>query len=116
MGVALAAGLLAGQAMPPVTSLEGVVRDALTGQPLNKVDVWVDTNGKQGDIELEPGDNVVVPRLINTVTVLGAVLDQVVNVADAAMYRAKAEGRDRIVLAPGPAIEPPPAERREAAC
>ena len=42
------------------------------------------------------------------------VLTQVVNVADAAMYRAKAEGRDRIVLASGPAIEPPPASRREA--
>ena len=32
----------------------------------------------------------------------GAVLDDVVNVADAAMYRAKALGRDRIVLAPDP--------------
>jgi diguanylate cyclase (GGDEF)-like protein len=29
-------------------------------------------------------------------------LDEVVNIADAAMYRAKAEGRDRIVLAPAP--------------
>ena len=43
----------------------------------------------------------------------GAVLDEVVNVADVAMYRAKAEGRDRIVLAPDPASEPPPAGRRE---
>jgi protocatechuate 3,4-dioxygenase beta subunit len=37
MGVALAAGLLAGQAMPPVTSLEGVVRNALTGEPVARV-------------------------------------------------------------------------------
>ena len=66
-----------------------------------------------------PGNGV--PRVTASIGVAffprhGAVLDQVVNVADAAMYRAKAEGRDRIVLAPGPAIEPPPAERREAAC
>ncbi len=33
----------------------------------------LDSNGKVGNIELEPGDNVVVPRLMNTVTVLGAV-------------------------------------------
>jgi protocatechuate 3,4-dioxygenase beta subunit len=39
MGLALAAGLLAGQAMPPVTSLEGVVRNALTGEPVARVQV-----------------------------------------------------------------------------
>jgi diguanylate cyclase (GGDEF)-like protein len=37
----------------------------------------------------------------------GAVLEEVVNVADIAMYKAKAQGRDRIVLAPGPGDEPP---------
>jgi diguanylate cyclase (GGDEF)-like protein len=64
-----------------------------------------------------PGNGV--PRVTASIGVAffprhGAVLDEVVNVADAAMYRAKAEGRDRIVLASGPAIEPPPASRREA--
>jgi diguanylate cyclase (GGDEF)-like protein len=39
----------------------------------------------------------------------GAVLEEVVNVADAAMYRAKAEGRDRIVLAPDSPGGPPQA-------
>jgi len=33
----------------------------------------LDSDGREGNIELEPGDNVVVPRLVNTVTVLGAV-------------------------------------------
>ena len=36
----------------------------------------------------------------------GAVLDEVVNVADVAMYQAKAQGRDSIVLAPDPAPKP----------
>jgi diguanylate cyclase (GGDEF)-like protein len=36
----------------------------------------------------------------------GAVLDEVVNVADVAMYQAKAQGRDRIVLAPDPVPQP----------
>ncbi|MGO9964925.1 MAG: diguanylate cyclase [Acidimicrobiales bacterium] len=45
----------------------------------------------------------------------GAALDEVVNVADAAMYRAKAEGRNRIVMAPGPALEAPRADRSGAA-
>jgi polysaccharide biosynthesis/export protein len=31
------------------------------------------SNGASGNIELEPGDNVVVPRRLNTVTILGAV-------------------------------------------
>ncbi|MEN6643660.1 MAG: SLBB domain-containing protein [Armatimonadia bacterium] len=31
------------------------------------------SEGKEGNLELEPGDNVVVPRRVNTVTVLGAV-------------------------------------------
>ena len=64
-----------------------------------------------------PGN--VVPRVTASIGVAffprhGAVLDEVVNAADVAMYRAKAEGRDRIVLAPDPASEPPPAGRREA--
>jgi protein involved in polysaccharide export with SLBB domain len=33
----------------------------------------LDSNGREGNVELEAGDNVVVPRLINTVSVLGAV-------------------------------------------
>ncbi len=37
----------------------------------------------------------------------GAVLEEVVNVADVAMYQAKAQGRDRIILAPEPADKPP---------
>ena len=36
----------------------------------------------------------------------GAVLDEVVNVADVAMYQAKAKGRNRIVLAPDPVPQP----------
>jgi diguanylate cyclase (GGDEF)-like protein len=61
-----------------------------------------------------------VPRVTASIGVAffprhGAVLDEVVNVADTAMYRAKAEGRDRIVMAPGPAIEAPPADRSGAA-
>jgi diguanylate cyclase (GGDEF)-like protein len=44
----------------------------------------------------------------------GAVLDEVVNVADVAMYQAKALGRNRIVLAPNPAPEPTPPGRRSA--
>ncbi len=41
----------------------------------------------------------------------GAVLDEVVNVADTAMYKAKALGRDRIVLARAGDQAPPPAPR-----
>jgi len=41
----------------------------------------------------------------------GAVLDEVVNIADAAMYQAKALGRDRIVLAPDRRNEPAPARQ-----
>jgi diguanylate cyclase (GGDEF)-like protein len=43
----------------------------------------------------------------------GTVLDEVVNVADAAMYQAKAQGRDRIVVAPDPVSKPIPTRRRE---
>ena len=64
-----------------------------------------------------PGNGV--PRVTASIGVAffprhGAVLDQVVNVADTAMYRAKAEGRDRIVIAPRPAIEVHPEFRRDA--
>ena len=41
----------------------------------------------------------------------GAVLDEVVNVADAAMYKAKALGRDRIILAPEPVTKLHPRRR-----
>jgi diguanylate cyclase (GGDEF)-like protein len=44
----------------------------------------------------------------------GAVLEEVVNVADVAMYQAKAQGRDRIVLAPAPVAKPVPLRRRGA--
>ena len=65
-----------------------------------------------------PGNGV--PRVTASIGVAlfprhGAVLDEVVNVADAAMYRAKAEGRDRIVLAPSPEIERSPPGHPEAA-
>ncbi|MGA2528789.1 MAG: diguanylate cyclase [Acidimicrobiales bacterium] len=43
----------------------------------------------------------------------GAVLDEVVNVADVAMYQAKAQGRDRIVVAPDPVSMPVPPRWRE---
>ncbi len=43
----------------------------------------------------------------------GAVLDEVVNVADVAMYQAKAQGRDRIVVAADPAPGPVPAPTRQ---
>jgi diguanylate cyclase (GGDEF)-like protein len=61
-----------------------------------------------------------VPRVTASIGVAffprhGTTLDDVVNVADAAMYRAKAEGRDRIVLAPGPAIEPPQPQKSASA-
>jgi diguanylate cyclase (GGDEF)-like protein len=64
-----------------------------------------------------PGNGV--PRVTASIGVAffprhGAVLDEVVNVADAAMYRAKAEGRDRIVIAPRPAIEAHSEFHREA--
>jgi hypothetical protein len=42
------------------------------------------------------------------------VLEEVVNVADVAMYQAKAQGRDRIVLAPAPVAKPVPLRRRGA--
>jgi PleD family two-component response regulator len=38
----------------------------------------------------------------------GQTLDEVVNVADVAMYQAKAEGRDRIVVASPSASRGPP--------
>jgi hypothetical protein len=41
------------------------------------------------------------------------VLDEVVNVADVAMYQAKAQGRDRIVLAPDPGTKAVPSWRRD---
>jgi len=44
----------------------------------------------------------------------GTVLDEVVNVADVAMYQAKAQGRDRIVVAPDPVAKPVPSWHREA--
>jgi diguanylate cyclase (GGDEF)-like protein len=44
----------------------------------------------------------------------GDVLDEVVNVADIAMYQAKALGRDRIVLAPDPVAKALPIPLREA--
>ena len=52
-----------------------------------------------------PGDDV--PKVTASIGVAffprdGAELDEVVRVADVAMYQAKAEGRDRIVLAPAP--------------
>jgi diguanylate cyclase (GGDEF)-like protein len=52
-----------------------------------------------------PGNGV--PRVTASIGVAffprdGAELDDVVRAADAAMYQAKAEGRDRIVLAPTP--------------
>jgi len=43
----------------------------------------------------------------------GSVLDEVVNVADVAMYQAKAQGRDRIVLAPDPGTKAVPSWRRD---
>lgn len=65
-----------------------------------------------------PGNGV--PRVTASIGVAffprhGAELEDVVNVADAAMYRAKAEGRDRIVLAPDPPGGPPPADCAKAA-
>ena len=45
----------------------------------------------------------------------GEVLDEVVNVADIAMYKAKAQGRDRIMLAPDPVPRTLPTTLREEA-
>jgi diguanylate cyclase (GGDEF)-like protein len=43
----------------------------------------------------------------------GSVLEEVVNVADIAMYQAKARGRDRIVVAPEPSDKPLSPRRQE---
>jgi diguanylate cyclase (GGDEF)-like protein len=66
-----------------------------------------------------PAPGNAVPRVTASIGVAffprhGAVLDDVVNAADVAMYQAKADGRDRIVLAPDPTSEPAPAALREA--
>jgi len=66
-----------------------------------------------------PAPGNAVPRVTASIGVAffprhGAVLDDVVNVADIAMYQAKADGRDRIVLAPDSTSEPAPAALREA--
>jgi diguanylate cyclase (GGDEF)-like protein len=58
-----------------------------------------------------PGNDV--PRVTASIGVAffprhGSELDQVVNIADAAMYQAKHEGRDRVVLAPDPPVRPSP--------
>lgn len=51
----------------PVRVEDWVAAIPVSGQKL------LDSDGKVGNIELEAGDNIVVPRLLNTVTVLGAV-------------------------------------------
>jgi hypothetical protein len=54
--IPLLAFLLNPQDKPPeMCTISGTVVDALTGQPLNKVDVWVDTNGGGKDEAVATG-------------------------------------------------------------
>lgn len=76
LGASVASGLTAlvspsatSIVLPPraVTPEDYVMAIPVSGRKL------LASEGKEGNLELEPGDNVVVPRRVNTVTVLGAV-------------------------------------------